>query len=65
MTDIRHPDCPRCGEPVTSGQVMHTECQALGVVGHDYGVCRCTGWDTNSRDTARELMRRIRSANRQ
>jgi hypothetical protein len=38
----------------------HPECLALGTVGHDYGVCRCTGYDPTSRVAARELWRRLR-----
>jgi hypothetical protein len=38
---------------------VHTECEMLGVIGHAYGVCRCTGWDTTSRTAALELLRVI------
>ncbi len=37
----------------------HVECQALPVVGHQYGVCGCAGFDT-SRASARELWGRLR-----
>lgn len=68
-------NCEICGEPIEFGQpstqmvVMrpggaqvgecHTECQTLGIVGHEYGVCTCTGYDTTSRAAALELWRRM------
>lgn len=39
--------------------VSHPACLALGVVGHDFGVCHCTGFDTPSRVAALELWRRL------
>ncbi len=41
----------------------HKECQALGIVGHDFGVCSCTGFGKD-RAAALELWRRIQEANR-
>lgn len=38
---------------------VHAECDALSVVGHLFGVCSCTGYDTASRSTARVLWQRI------
>lgn len=38
---------------------VHAECEALGIVGHLFGVCHCTGYDTRSRAAARELWQRI------
>lgn len=38
---------------------QHRECTLAGTVGHSVGVCRCTGWPPNDRDTAREVLRRI------
>ena len=38
---------------------IHVECQALGVVGHDYGICTCTGHDTGSRAAALELWEKM------
>lgn len=38
---------------------VHAECEALGVVGHLFGVCSCTGFDTTSRDSARVLWQRL------
>lgn len=39
--------------------VLHAECELLGIVGHLFGVCSCTGFDTTSREAARELWRRV------
>lgn len=36
----------------------HPECQALAIVGHQFGVCGCTGFDM-SRASAVELRRRL------
>lgn len=44
---------------VASIEPIHAECEAIGVVGHQYGVCTCTGWDTSSRAAARELWQRL------
>ena len=38
---------------------IHIECQALGVVGHEHGMCSCTGYDTTSRAAALELWARM------
>lgn len=37
--------------------VVHAECEMLGVIGHVYGVCTCSGWDTGTRAAALELLR--------
>jgi hypothetical protein len=42
---------------------VHAECEALGIVGHTFGVCTCTGYDTRSRAAARILWERILDAN--
>jgi hypothetical protein len=39
---------------------VHAECEALTVVGHQFGVCACTGYDPTSRDSARLLWERLR-----
>lgn len=41
------------------GSFTHAECEMLGILGHSYSVCRCTGFDTTSRASARELWRRV------
>ena len=41
-------------------RAMHPECHLLGVIGHEYGVCTCTGWDTASRRSAKELWERLK-----
>lgn len=41
---------------------VHRECELLGILGHDYGVCSCTGYDTSCRDAALELWRRLVAA---
>jgi hypothetical protein len=38
---------------------IHAECEALGLVGHTFGVCTCTGYDTTSREAALELWSRL------
>lgn len=40
---------------------MHRECQALGIIGHTWGVCSCNGWE-HDRAAALELKRRIYEA---
>ena len=59
--------CLFCLEPIeeydrgftfVNGSTAHAECQLLAVIGHDFGVCSCTGFDNPSRDSARELWRR-------
>jgi len=37
----------------------HGGCDAIGVVGHIYGVCSCTGWDTTTKAAGDELWRRL------
>jgi hypothetical protein len=63
--------CLVCGEPIEEGgrwtasgppTAIHIECQALGIVGHDYGVCSCTGYDTTARASALTLWERMRAA---
>ena len=60
----------RCGADTVDGQTVtvevphHRECEALGVVGHHFGVCDCAGFDT-SRASALELWRRIGVHDRQ
>lgn len=41
----------------------HIECQALGIVGHSFGVCACHGFD-RSRESALELWQRMAAAGR-
>jgi hypothetical protein len=44
---------------------IHAECDMLGVLGHQFGVCRCTGWDTYgpaARASALELLARVNAA---
>lgn len=45
------------GKPVAIKLFVHTECEMLGVIGHVYGVCTCSGWDTGTRAAALELLR--------
>ena len=49
------------GGILTSHEVVpvHAECEALGIVGHQFGVCSCTGYDTTSRESARVLWQRL------
>lgn len=43
---------------VATIEPVHAECDLLGVAGHTFGVCSCTGYDTTSREAARELWQR-------
>jgi hypothetical protein len=51
---------------VVPGQVrveaVHAGCDALPTVGHIYGVCVCTGWDTFTRAAGDELWSRLGQA---
>lgn len=47
------------GSDFPTVEAQHAECQLLGVVGHEYGVCTCTGYDTTSREAARVLLTKI------
>lgn len=38
---------------------IHAECEALDIVGHTFGICICTGYDTTSRASARLLWKRL------
>jgi hypothetical protein len=40
---------------------VHRECDLTGIVGHMVGVCSCTGWDTEARETGREVLRRVQA----
>lgn len=40
------------GNPVGSIEPIHAECDLRGVLGHQLGICHCTGHEP-SRDTAR------------
>lgn len=42
---------------------IHAECQMIGIIGHEFKVCSCTGYDTTSRAAAKELWRRVQAAN--
>lgn len=69
-TPIGRP-CLGCGEPIAEGdrglmtvyvsesepsvEPFHAECQMLGIIGHVFGVCGCTGHD-HSRASAMVLL---------
>lgn len=40
---------------------IHQECALAEVCGHAVGVCGCTGWAPFSRETSREVQRRVRA----
>lgn len=40
-------------------RATHAQCEALGIIGHDFGVCSCTGFDTTAKASADELWRRL------
>lgn len=45
-----------------SVEPTHAECNLIGVMGHDMGVCSCTGYDTRTRAAAQVLWDRIGQA---
>lgn len=66
--------CERCNEPIQEGEdflampvfgsdqvvMLHVECEALGIVGHEMGVCSCTNYlGLSQREAAREVRRRL------
>lgn len=46
------------GQPYGSTEPIHAECDVRGVVGHQAGICHCTGYDS-SRATAKLVWQRI------
>jgi hypothetical protein len=38
---------------------VHNECELLQIMGHDMGVCGCTGFPETNAEARRELLRRI------
>lgn len=46
-------------EGEATDEPVHVECEALGLTGHAFGVCSCTGYDTISREAALTLWRRL------
>lgn len=46
------------GKPQGTLEPVHTECDMLGVIGHQYGVCSCTGWG-HTRAAALMLLERL------
>jgi hypothetical protein len=67
IQQIMRPDAAVTGPPVPTvmpshtitEEAIHAECEALGIVGHQLGVCTCTGHDTTSRAAARKLWGRL------
>jgi hypothetical protein len=62
--------CVLCTTPIEAGDqgqfstivtfgAVHIQCLALGLIGHDHGVCHCNGYDTSSKAAADELWRRL------
>lgn len=67
--------CLNCREPIADGdrgflrpvmradgatvEPLHAECEMIGLAGHTWGVCHCTGYDTTSREAARLLWFRV------
>ena len=45
------------GQPFGSAEPVHAECDLRGVLGHQVGVCHCTGYDA-SRVTAKLVWQR-------
>lgn len=43
---------------------IHIECEMIHIIGHDHGVCSCTGFDTSTRAAALELLRRMNARRR-
>lgn len=46
------------GQPYGSTEPTHAECDLRGTVGHQVGVCHCTGYD-DSRATAKLVWQRV------
>ena len=46
------------GRPVAQALPVHTECDMLGVLGHQWGVCPCTGYG-HDRAAGLELLARV------
>ena len=44
------------GRPVATVEPIHAECGLLDAVGHEYGICHCTGYDTSARSSALALL---------
>jgi hypothetical protein len=57
--DLSAPTVVIDADGVSSLRWLHAACQLLGTVGHEYGVCSCTGYDTSSWAAAQELWKRI------
>jgi hypothetical protein len=49
------------GEMAGTARTVHVECDMLGVLGHQFGACHCTGYDT-TRAAGLELLRRLNAA---
>jgi hypothetical protein len=45
------------GDLVGCSKPIHVECDFIGVAGHLFGVCACTGFDTSTRHAARVAWR--------
>lgn len=43
---------------VSAAEPIHAECDLRGVLGHQYSICHCTGYD-DSRATARLVWQRV------
>lgn len=41
------------GSLTATAEPIHAECELISVLGHDLGVCHCTGYDTSTRAAAR------------
>jgi hypothetical protein len=67
--------CTRCRERIEDGDrgfiravvdgsdvrsaPVHYGCEAVGIIGHEFGVCSCTGWDSTTKAAGEELLARI------
>lgn len=51
------------GVPGPGTVAYHRECEMLGIVGHEWGICSCTNYlGLTRREAGRELVRRIEAS---
>jgi len=55
ITMRKVPGGPLEGRP----EPIHAECNLIGVIGHQVGVCRCHGYDTSTRAAAQLAWKRV------
>lgn len=53
---------PATAELLSTLEPVHTECEMLTTIGHYFGVCSCTGYDTSSRSAALALLDKLNAS---